>query len=154
MDCNHEHFRNHRRFFLLRLMGLVVGGVVIAGIFALAFGWLVMLLWNWLMPSIFSLKAITYWQAFGLTVLAKLVFSGVQHPLQNHLRYHHHGGPSSWSRTRRDERAPEGDHRNWIYYREYWNERGREDFEDYLKNRKNRGVGEGDDLVNGASRNQ
>jgi len=45
--------------------------------FALAFGWFVMLLWNWLMPAIFGLGAITYWQAFGLVVLAKLIFGAV-----------------------------------------------------------------------------
>ena len=103
MGCHHEHFRNHHQHGLPRILSLVVGGVAIAAIFSLAFGWLVMLLWNWLMPSIFSLKAITYWQAFGLTVLAKLVFSGIHHgghPLGNHLRHHHPGGPGSWMRPR------------------------------------------------------
>lgn len=33
-------------------------------------------LWNWLLPDIFGLKEITYWQAFGLFVLAKLLFGG------------------------------------------------------------------------------
>jgi hypothetical protein len=139
MSCHHEHFRNHHRNGLARIVSLVVGGIVIAGFFSLAFGWLVMLLWNWLMPSIFSLKPITYWQAFGLTILAKLVLSGIHdggHTFGNHMRDHRHGGfsPSGWMRP--DDRSPGGDRRNWLYYREYWNERGREDFEQYLKNRK------------------
>lgn len=33
-------------------------------------------LWNWLMPDIFGLREITYWQAFGLFLLAKLFFGG------------------------------------------------------------------------------
>jgi hypothetical protein len=37
---------------------------------------LVMLLWNWLMPEIFGLIPITYWQAGGLLLLSKLLFTG------------------------------------------------------------------------------
>lgn len=33
----------------------------------------VWLLWNWLMPEIFGLKAITIWQAAGLFVLSNLL---------------------------------------------------------------------------------
>lgn len=41
---------------------------------AILFGWLVMLLWNALMPDIFNLGTITFWQALGLLVLAKIFF--------------------------------------------------------------------------------
>ena len=34
----------------------------------------VMSLWNLIVPSIFNLKAITFWQALGLLVLSKLLF--------------------------------------------------------------------------------
>lgn len=34
----------------------------------------IMLLWNALLPSIFDLKAIGYWQALGLLVLARILF--------------------------------------------------------------------------------
>lgn len=34
----------------------------------------VMLLWNWLMPTIFAIKAISFWQAAGLLVLSKILF--------------------------------------------------------------------------------
>jgi hypothetical protein len=37
-------------------------------------GWVVMLLWNWLMPEIFGLKHVTYWQAWGLVILSHLLF--------------------------------------------------------------------------------
>lgn len=36
----------------------------------------VMSLWNALMPNIFAVKAITFWQALGLLVLSKLLFGG------------------------------------------------------------------------------
>jgi hypothetical protein len=38
------------------------------------FGWIVMLLWNWLMPDIFGLKQVTYWQAWGLLLLSCILF--------------------------------------------------------------------------------
>ncbi len=31
-------------------------------------------LWNWLMPDIFALKVITFWQAWGMVFLAKCIF--------------------------------------------------------------------------------
>jgi hypothetical protein len=39
-------------------------------------GFVVMWLWNWLMPAIFGLHAISYWQALGLLVLSKVLFGG------------------------------------------------------------------------------
>lgn len=39
-------------------------------------GLAVMLLWNWLMPDIFGLKRLTYWQAWGLLVLCHILFKG------------------------------------------------------------------------------
>lgn len=36
----------------------------------------VMLLWNWLLPEILGLKAITFWQATGILILSKILFGG------------------------------------------------------------------------------
>lgn len=45
-------------------------------LFALGLGWVTMRLWNWLMPVIFGLTMISFWQAVGLLVLSKILFSG------------------------------------------------------------------------------
>lgn len=37
---------------------------------------LVMVLWNWVMVSVLALPAITYWHAFGLMWLCRLLFGG------------------------------------------------------------------------------
>ena len=37
-------------------------------------GWVFMLLWNWLMPELFGLKVIEYWQALGLMILCGMLF--------------------------------------------------------------------------------
>ncbi len=48
------------------------------GIASLAlFGSILMLLWNWLIPSIFGLTTINFWQALGLFALSRLLFSGM-----------------------------------------------------------------------------
>ena len=47
--------------------------VVIAG-----FGQAVLQLWNWLIPSIFGLHPITFWQAVGLMGLSWILFGGLR----------------------------------------------------------------------------
>lgn len=49
--------------------------LLIAGIAALL-SFFVLRLWNWLMPEIFGLHAITFAQAFGLLLLSKILFGG------------------------------------------------------------------------------
>ncbi len=50
---------------------LVVGLLMLAMIL---FGGPLMLLWNWLMPTLFNLPEIGFWQACGLQLLATLLF--------------------------------------------------------------------------------
>ena len=50
---------------------------------------LVMSLWNVLMPGIFAIRPISFWQALGLLVLSKILFGG--------FRPHTGGGPR-WRR--------------------------------------------------------
>jgi len=50
-------------------------GILAVGL-AFLFGWVVMLLWNWLMPEIFGLKRLSYWQAWGLFALCSILFKG------------------------------------------------------------------------------
>lgn len=51
--------------------------LLIIGVIALALGFLVMQLWNALVPQLFAGPVITFWQAVGLLLLARLLtFSG------------------------------------------------------------------------------
>ncbi len=43
---------------------------------ALAVSFVVMSLWNWLMPTLFGLRMISFWQALGLLVLSKILLGG------------------------------------------------------------------------------
>ena len=47
---------------------------LLAVVAAVVLGFLVMQLWNWLVPAIFAGPMITYWQALGLLVLSKILF--------------------------------------------------------------------------------
>ena len=53
--------------------------IILATLFFLLAGYVLQLLWNWLMPELFELPMITYWQAFGLLILAKIFFGFGNH---------------------------------------------------------------------------
>ncbi len=76
-------YHTHKGKFVAR--GIFFG-ILFVGVFSL----LVFLLWNWLMPSIFGLPAITYFQALGLLILSKILFFG----------FHKRSGPSSHFRSK------------------------------------------------------
>jgi hypothetical protein len=52
-------------------------GIGIMLVTCAVFGVAVMLLWNALMPQIFALPVLNYWQAVGLLILARLLFGGI-----------------------------------------------------------------------------
>lgn len=58
---------------LIAIVGLILGLIIIA-VFGLLGAIILWPLWNWLMPEIFGLKSITYWQAYGLIFLCSMLF--------------------------------------------------------------------------------
>jgi hypothetical protein len=48
----------------------------ILAVAVLVFGFVVTHLWNYVMPSLFGLHMITFWQAVALVILGKLLFGG------------------------------------------------------------------------------
>lgn len=66
--------RNGMTRFFMKTRGLMFIPFGL-GILA-ALGAVVMILWNWLIPGIFGLAAITFWQALGLFALARILFGG------------------------------------------------------------------------------
>ena len=57
-------------------LGHFLGALLYLAMIAL-FGLVVMFLWNALLPSIFGLSIINYWQAAGLLILTRILFSGI-----------------------------------------------------------------------------
>jgi len=73
--------KSYRLWKVLKIVVLVLVAIIV-------FGFVTMQLWNWLMPAIFGLRAITFAQALGLLVLSKILFGG----------FHRHGGGRGWRR--------------------------------------------------------
>ena len=57
-----------------KVIGIAIGFLILAPIIFVAFGEAVLHLWNWLMPALFGLHQITFWQAIGLMFLSWLLF--------------------------------------------------------------------------------
>ncbi len=83
---NHNHFciSNWKKFAVH-----VLAGIAIAAAFGLIFGFLVELLWNCIVPDVFGLKQITYWQAVGLVIMFRLLFGSHGHGGHSHNSEHH-----------------------------------------------------------------
>jgi hypothetical protein len=134
--------RGHPALRGLRVAGFVLLGVAGAAVFALAFGYFVMLLWNWLMPAIFHLGTIGYWQAFGIVILAKLIFGSVGGGAgRQRGRGHRHGGPRhDWSKDWGKEWNEDWAGDKWQFYREFWKEEGKAAYDRFVA--RKRGVEE------------
>ena len=64
----------------MKTKGFKIAGITLLAIAAITgFTFAVMLLWNALIPEIFGLGIISFWQALGLLVLSRLLFGGFGH---------------------------------------------------------------------------
>ncbi len=77
------------------------GFVVLAALAAALVGFIVMQLWNWLLPPLFGWKVLGYWQAVGLLVLTRILFGGLRG------RRGWHGPWRSRMRERWEQMTPE-----------------------------------------------
>ena len=59
---------------VLSFTALSVVAIIMMVFWSLVLAWPFQLLWNWLVPAIFGLGKITFFQAFGLKLLLALVF--------------------------------------------------------------------------------
>jgi hypothetical protein len=116
----------------LRVAGMVVLGVIAAVAFALIFGFVVRALWNWLMPSIFGLTTISYWQAFGLVILARLLVGSMGHhghersSFKHRLKHIH----EKWDEC--DFLCEDDDLKSC---RDWWRSEGKESYQRYMQSK-------------------
>ena len=103
----------------IEIIGIIIfGAIAIAGL-AILFGFVVMWLWNWLMPEVFGLASLTYWQAVGLFILLKILLGGL-------------GGGSKKS-TNDCENNSKTDFSKWKHYDEFWKEEGDDYYKQYVE---------------------
>jgi hypothetical protein len=111
-------------------MARVMGGIVMAIVFTTVFGLVVQYLWNWLMPSLFHLAEIDYYQAFGLMILARLLIGGFGHRRGHHGHYRHMGKHGY------NKSCKSGEYENWQHYDAWWNAEGKDAFKKYADSQK------------------
>src|SRR2546421_4652783 len=70
---NERLMRMTRLTRLMIIAPLAILGIVV---FTAIGGGVVMLLWNWLAPTLFGLRLVTFWQAIGLLALCRILFGG------------------------------------------------------------------------------
>lgn len=130
-----RHNECHKAGKVGHIIGMVFFGILMAIAMGLVFGYLVVYLWNWLMPSIFGLVKITYWQGFGLIVLAKILFGGFGHGHGGHPKHPHHFREQARQNWEDGTWKLKGGWRNWDYYDDWWNAEGKAAFEGYIEKR-------------------
>ena len=109
------------------IVGWVILGALGIGALAILFGFVIMWLWNWLMPEIFGLTTLTYWQAVGLFILSKILIGtggggGKGHKSKKHGQHkcNKHGSKKGYSK--------------WEHYDNYWKEEGDKSYTAYVEN--------------------
>ncbi|NKI30972.1 hypothetical protein [Croceivirga thetidis] len=118
-------------YYVTKIVKGIAIGVLIIGLFFLA-NYVLMRLWNWLMPDLFGLSTIDYWQALGILVLAKIIFG-------------FGGGDSSKSSSKKDRKSNfkkkekcssfRRDFSEWKLYDEFWESEGEKAFQAYVEKR-------------------
>jgi hypothetical protein len=63
----------------MRRKWIFIAPLAILGMLLFLFigGEAVRLLWNWLMPTLFGWREVTFWQALGLLALCRILFGGL-----------------------------------------------------------------------------
>ncbi|MFK8044768.1 MAG: hypothetical protein AB8B72_04695 [Crocinitomicaceae bacterium] len=115
------------------IVGWVLLGIIGIGGLIILFGFIIMWLWNWLMPDLFGLSTITYWQGMGLCLLSKIFFGGI-------------GGSSSSSSKSSSKQSSHDDLEckdsgkneisKWKFYDKFWEEKGSEAFDEFVAQKK------------------
>ncbi len=112
--------------------GYMALGVIGVVLLSTVFGYFVMHLWNWLMPEIFGLPMITFFQAFGLILLARLIFGGFKHGPNkgDNKKNHFQRKKDSFFNCSSNEFG------KWKHYEEFWAEKGEKEYNEYITNKK------------------
>ncbi len=103
---------------------IIFGTIAVVGL-AILFGFIIMWLWNWLMPELFGLTAITYWQAVGIFILFKILLGGCG------------GGGKSRESSKKSKssckKESKSDFFKWKHYDKFWKEEGDQAYKEYVE---------------------
>ena len=129
MESFAHHFRTERTpRKVLTIIGFVILGIIGAVVLAFLFGYFVMLLWNWIMPAIFGLGTVNFWQAVGVIILARLIFGGFKH---SHRDKDHRKFSRRWKKKFKNGNRSHQWYK-WKYYDDFWKDEGEKAFDEYV----------------------
>jgi hypothetical protein len=139
-DTQEKRVSRHRSAATaMRFCGMMFARLFFVIGFALILAFAVVWLWNRLMPGLFGLGLITYWQAFGLMILARLVLGTLGFGLHGYRMYdrrpwgdrftHHHSGCGPMGRGADVNSTMKW----WHNYKQFWKDEGKAAFDEYLK---------------------
>lgn len=86
------------------LIARFVKMAIVGAIALVLFGLVVMWLWNWLMPAVFGVNAVTFWQALGLLALSWILFGGFRGSGHHHRPHGRHHLSGRWAHMTPEER--------------------------------------------------
>lgn len=116
----------------MRWIGWFFRGLIFFVVGVFLFGYITMLLWNELIPSLFHGPLITYWQSVGLLVLCRLLFRpfGGPHGGHKHRKEwkQRHGGRHGWQHHGPRHHGPR--HHGWQKGPRGWQPTDQEDEEE------------------------
>lgn len=72
--------KQHNILRILKILLLITLGFTL-------FSFVVMGLWNWLMPHLFGLQIIGFWHALGILILSKILFGGFRGPFGRSMHW-------------------------------------------------------------------
>jgi Ca2+/H+ antiporter, TMEM165/GDT1 family len=81
--------------------------ILIAPIAIFLFGWLTMQLWNNVLAQVIHVSAITFWQAWGLLILSRLLFGGFGGGRSQRNQYMRKRMQERWGKMKAAEEKPE-----------------------------------------------
>ena len=110
------------------IAGLIILAIIGISGLAILFGFIIMWLWNWLMPDLFGLTTITYWQGVGLFILFKILTGSC-------------GSSSNCDSSKKSESECKSDSKKsfskWKHYDKFWKEEGDELYKQYVERQYN-----------------
>ncbi len=109
------------------IIGWILFGIIAITGLAILLGYVIMRLWNWLMPDIFGLTTINYWQAVGLFIMLKLLLGGCGGSSSSN---NHNSSKHSKSSCKKESK---NEFSKWKHYDKFWEEEGNKAYEEYVE---------------------
>jgi len=127
------------------IIGMVVGGIALVLLLSFAVMWL----WNALMPQIFGLGTITYWQGVGLALLGRLLLGGFgggsggdsdkkhKHPVRSEFKKEFKKEFAKEFKKHMTDECGDDLAEAWMddAYEDWWKSEGRDSFKAFAKNK-------------------